>query len=52
MCFFFVNSMLLLSEICGKVKRRFSSAMLDLCEVPITDCWGRLQLISVVLCSY
>lgn len=46
MCFFFVNSMLLLSEICCKVKRRFSSAVLDLCEVPFPGRCGGLQLIS------
>lgn len=44
MYFFFVDSMLLIFEICSKVKRRFSSAM-DLCEVPITDWRGGLQLI-------
>lgn len=43
--FSFVNSMLLLSGICCKVKTRFYSAMRDLCEVPITGWCGGLQSI-------
>lgn len=45
----FVNSKLLLSEIRCKVKRRFYPVVLDLCEVPITDWWQGLWLISTRL---
>lgn len=45
----FVNRRQLLSEIRSKVKRGFYPVVLDLCEVPITDWWQGLWLISTRL---